>query len=208
MQVGRHAKQTDKRLVSHSTLNEGIMRGRGRLVGNPGKLPICAAEIIAYAATGESFKKGLDIVDKEDGTRIPWSLIRNVDALGGGKALIIIPREFEKYRGASSVVVIPESITVIGGTKTESFMEQASGVAGVPHAETMIPLSANPRQMEGVPLYKNLLFSRLPHEAVRTVSRTLDGSRYADARRHVLATLPLNNDYAVVLEDLPKEPAP
>lgn len=207
MQLDRHAKQIGKRLVSHSTLNEGIMGGKGRISGNSGNLPICAAEVIAYAAPGESFAKGFDIVDPKDGTRIPWSLITNFDVLGGGKALIITPKSFERYRGGGKAVVIPESVIVIGGTNKESFMQHAVGVAGVPHKETMVPLAATPREVEKLPRYENLIFSRLPRQAVVTLSRTPD-SNYMDARRHVLATLPLSHDYGAVLEVAPKKESP
>ncbi len=206
MQVGRYAKQIGKRLALHGILNEGIMGGK--LDANLGKLPLCAGEIIAYAAPGESLRRGVDIVDQAEGTIIPWRFLQDSDVLGLGKALVIIPKDFEKYRGTGKVAVIPQSIIVIGGTREESFMQRASGVAGKPHRGTMVPLASTPKDMENVPAEENLLFSRLPHEAVRTISRTFDPKYGKDAKRHVLATLPLYHDYAALLETIPKEPAP
>jgi hypothetical protein len=180
MQVGRYAKQNGKRLVAHSTLNEGIMRTNGRISGNFGSLPICAAEIIAYVPPGESFKNGLDIVDAKDGTRIPWQFLQNSDVLGQGKTLIILPKDFEKYNGTGEVVVIPEFITVIGSSE-----ERESFLGG-----------------------EEFLLEQHSHQAVRTISRILDPEHGADAKIRVLATLPLNHDYGAVLEDAPKKESP
>jgi hypothetical protein len=216
MEIHRHAKERNARVVSHDVLHSGIMGKNAltaaeKLPATAENTPVCAREIIAYAGKGRSFSEYIDIIDSQTGTMVPLNFLRGMDLPGKGEKgrkpaamLVITPQYFDTFNGGPQIVVVPQSAIVLeekNGTLVPRDNLEVSGEGPArPQKEEEFLMQV---QYEGDarPNGRIQVFHLLPHLSVRTLSRTFD------ARMDVFATLPFRHNYSAVLEETPKEPA-
>lgn len=199
MDAHNYAKSLLKRLASHRLLDEGIMAGKITC--------ICyAREFIAYPASKGRFPRNEDVFDSASNIIVPITglaraLNEDMDEVyEEGRGLLIDPGDLDTCRKTGSMVVIPESVAILGNSENPFIQEGNRWVKGRLDTESRIPLAVSEEEWNGLPDEEKRFFYRVSQQGIRPIVRDSRNFGCGD-RRNVAGNALPNVVFGVVFEE-------